>query len=174
MKAGIDRFRNRRSGPAPSVGRRRAATRLFPWTSGGIGKPAISQTVGMTSTSETTAGRRDALELGERRDEDQRDVDGCLVDEEAVGRLLVLAQAFAVVAGEDQEGVLDEAVGFEELPEPAELGIGEGDLAEIGMVGVCLSKGGGRLVGRMRVVEMDPGEEFLALVLPRARAGPRR
>ena len=51
------------------------------------------------------------------------------------------------------------------LPQPAEQAshhlVGVGDLGEVGLVRVARGEGLGRVVGRVRIVEVDPGEEAL-------------
>ncbi len=100
------------------------------------------------------------------RAHDQRHVRGGVVDEERMGRLAVLAEALAVVGGDDQQRAFEQRRAAQPVDQAAHHGVGVLDLAQVRLAGVARGVGFGRLVGRMRIVEMHPGEEFL-----RAHAG---
>ena len=97
----------------------------------------------------------------ERRPNQQRHVHRRLVDEEAVRALAVFAEALAVIAHDDDDGVLGEMVRVEIGEQAADLRIDERDLADVGMAGVARLERLRRIVRRVRVVEMDPAEETL-------------
>ena len=92
-------------------------------------------------------------------------MDRFLVDEEAVGALLVLPQAFAVVGRQDDEEIVAEPVPVDVVGEPGDLAVREGDLAEVGILAVLALKRLRRRVGGVRIVEVDPGEELAVLLL---------
>ncbi len=58
-----------------------------------------------------------------------------LVDEEPVRALAVIAQALAVVAHDDDDGLVEEVMGVEPRQQSADLRIDERDLAGVGSVG---------------------------------------
>ena len=103
------------------------------------------------------------LETGQGRDDDERDVDGVVVDEIAVGALAVAAQALAVVTDEDDDRRLVEPGSLQPGEEAADLLVHEGHFAgvESGQAAAAVlgPEGFGRLVGRVGVVKVDPGEE---------------
>jgi hypothetical protein len=161
--AGIERLR---VGQAVRGGSRHEERRdeASPLDLGGDGDPGHLAHRGH-DVDQTDRLRRDpASEFRKWRGDDQRDMESRLVDEETVRRLLVLAQAFAVVGREDEEEVVAESVAVEEIPEPGELGIRIRDFAEIGILSVLALERLGRGVGRVGVVEVDPGEEFAVLL----------
>jgi hypothetical protein len=82
-----------------------------------------------------------------------------LVDEEPVQRLPVVAQAFSVVGGHDEHGLVPEAEAREGGVEPAEELVRPGHLAVVGALGVPGGVGLGRLVGVVGIVEVQPEEE---------------
>ena len=67
-----------------------------------------------------------------------------------------------MVADRDDDRVSGPVVVVEPLEEAADLRVHVGDLAEVGTVPVALGPGFRRLVGRVRVVVVDPGEEARA------------
>ncbi len=84
-------------------------------------------------------------------------------------QLSVIAEPLAMIAGEDDQRIVEQAAILEELPEAAEERIGVGHLAVIRPPGVLRQVGFGRRVGIVRVVEMEPDEErrvVVALVEP--------
>ena len=98
----------------PSLQRRRAGSP--PGSSRRPGSPRTPRTVGTMSMCRT--GPAYVVLAGKTRGQapDERHADGRVVDEDAVRRLAVLAEALAVVGGEDDERVVEHAV----LPEPVE------------------------------------------------------
>ena len=73
--------------------------------------------------------------------------------------LPVLAQALAVVGGHEEERVVPQAESAESVVEaPHEL-VGEGHLAVVQPCGVARRVGLGRLVGVVRIVEVQPEED---------------
>ena len=91
-------------------------------------------------------------------------MDGGLVDKEPMVLFIVLPQALSMVPDDDNEGVLDRRW-YKKPPEPVKLRIDEGDLSEVRIGGVLLVEGRRRFIGRVGVVEVDPGEELLVLVI---------
>ncbi len=79
-----------------------------------------------------------------------------------------------MIAGEDDQRIIEETAILEELPETTEERIGVGDFAVIRSPGVLRKVGFGRCVGIVRVIEMEPDEErclAIALVEPRLGGG---
>ncbi len=93
------------------------------------------------------------------RVEDQRDLHRPVVDEDAVVELFLLAERLAVVAGDDDERPLQDALRPQGLDDPPQLVVHERDLAVVEVAGEFLLIGRGRIVGHMGVEEMDPGKE---------------
>ena len=89
----------------------------------------------------------------------ERDVGGGVVDEVGVTRLAVVAQALAVVGGEDDERALEQPLLAKPRREPPDHLVGVGDLGQVRLARIARGEGLGRVVGRVRVVEVDPGEE---------------
>ena len=79
--------------------------------------------------------------------------------------LTVLAEALAVISDHHDDGVPPPLVGIEPLEQSADLRIDVGDLADVGPVAIARGEGLGRLVGRVRVVVVHPGEEAPRWVL---------
>ena len=90
---------------------------------------------------------------------DQRDVQRGLVGEQSVRQLAVLAAPLAVIAGDDDERVIDDR------PELlAQHVVNVRDLAEVEIGGVLRCEWLGRAVGGVGVVHVHPHEPFLSLV----------
>ncbi len=77
-----------------------------------------------------------------------------------------------MVSGDRHRGGAGEAAAVELLEEPADLLVDGGDLAVVRPAGVALAEGIRRLVGSVRVVEVDPEEERPLVVLPEPGKGP--
>ena len=96
---------------------------------------------------------------------DERHVHRVVVDEVAVRPFAVPAEALSVVADHHDGRLTVETVRLQPRQQPPHLLIGEGDLAvvEAGHAARAELRAEGlrRLVGRVRVVEVDPGEERL-------------
>jgi hypothetical protein len=78
--------------------------------------------------------------------------------------LAVFAQRFAVVAHDDNHGVLQATAAGEKVDEPADLRVGGGDLSVVGALErrrKTRAIGLGRHVRAVRIVEVDPGEKRL-------------
>ncbi len=95
----------------------------------------------------------------------QRHVEGRLVEEEAVGHLAVLAQPLAVVGGHRHHRLAVQALDAELLQDAPHLLVHGGDLAVVGAAGVARGPGGRRGVGGVGVVEVHPEEERARVVL---------
>ncbi len=85
-----------------------------------------------------------------------------LVDEEPVRQLAVIAEGLAVIPRRDHDQAAAGA-GLRGGDDAAQTGVGGGNLAVVGAPGLLLAVGRGRIVGRVRLVEMHPGEEGAVL-----------
>jgi hypothetical protein len=85
---------------------------------------------------------------------------GRVVHEEAVGGLAVLAQAFPVVRGHHEERAVEELPLAEARDEAAHEVVREGHLRLVGVGGKARPERLGGVVRKVRVEEMDPGEEL--------------
>ena len=132
-------------------------------------RPTRSSTVGMTSTVETCAPLRPRSPQGVRTIE--RHVLGGVVDEEGVRVLAVLAEALAVVGEEDEDRAVPDPRALQPRDEAPHDLVGVGDLAEVRLARVAREERLRRLVGRVGVVEVDPGEELLRLHALEPREG---
>ena len=92
------------------------------------------------------------------RVEDEGHAQRGLVGEDPVGGLAVLAQAFAVVAGQDHEGAAVAALREERLEQGLEQRVREGDLAVVEVRGEARGERLGRHVGEVGLVEVNPQE----------------
>jgi len=91
-----------------------------------------------------------------------------IVDEDTVFGLAVLAQALAVIRGDDHECPVGPRL--ERAHDLAEGPVAGRDLALVRMPGILLGERGRRIVGRMRIVEVDPEKEgALRALEPRDR-----
>ena len=133
--------------------------------------------VGTVTPEERERGRHDVDDAHLVRDygrrhagtvDDQGNMGGRFVDEEAVRGLAVLAQHLPVIGDHDDHRVREAAVGAQGVDQPSHLQIHVRDLGVVGAVSGSREPrlhALGRLVRRMRVVEMNPGEEALVAVL---------
>ncbi len=107
-------------------------------------------------------------ELGRRDPDDQGDGDRGIIDEEAVGTLMVFTQALSMVADDDHDCSLQHSLVFECLQDSADQGIRIGDLSVVKAVFpalvLSLERLGG-LVRSMGVIKVDPAEKSLGSVL---------
>ena len=129
--------------------------------SGWGARPTRSSTVGMRSTVETCAPAAAPVAPGGAHDE--RDVLGGVVDEEGVRVLPVLPEALPVVGEEHEDRAVPDARALEPRDEAPHHLVGVGHLAEVPLAPVAREERLRRLVGRVGVVEVDPGEELLRL-----------
>jgi hypothetical protein len=85
--------------------------------------------------------------------------------------LSVLAQPLAVVAHDGNHGPIEQCVSVEEIDDTRDLRVDERDFGVVGMPRVLRVELRRRLVWRVRIVEVQPGEEPLILHLlePRER-----
>ena len=89
----------------------------------------------------------------------QRNVDGAFVEEDAVGDLPVLSQALAVISGHDEDGSVEQAVLSQPPEEIAQTGVDVRDLPRVpGSLELPL-RALRRLVREVRVVVVNPEEE---------------
>ena len=115
-----------------------------------------------------------ASDLAVGRPDEKRDLHGGVVDEEAVGALAVAPQALAVVPDEREHGVVGQFVRVQPVEEASHQRVGERHFGVVVRPDVVARPGSPRLrrvVGPVRVVEVDPREETLLLhaVHPRER-----
>ena len=100
-----------------------------------------------------------------RRDDEERDRQRLFVEQEAVLVLAVGAEPLAVIGQHHDRGpprrprLLERG---DQLPDEV---VGERDLAAVGVAGVALAERRRGCVGRVRVEQVDPGEERPAAVL---------
>jgi hypothetical protein len=90
-------------------------------------------------------------------------VDRLAVDQHAVLVLAVVVEPFAVVREEHDQGAVVDAASLEELQKGSDDLVGPRDLAVVAQL-VPGEIRLGRLVGRMRLEEVEKGEERLARV----------
>ena len=112
----------------------------------------------------------DALRLVKRGGDDQRYPDGGLVQQQPVLALPVLTESLAVIGCHHDVGLVGLAGVVQPRGQPADQGVGPGDLTDVGPVGVSRPEGLGRLVRGVRIVQVHPHEERGRVVL----AGPRQ
>lgn len=94
----------------------------------------------------------------ERHFEDQRYVQGRVVQEDAVGLLFVFTKALAVVACHHDERAVIVVVLLDEVEQVRDCGIGVGDFAIVGMILELRGERLGWFVGIVRVIQMHPEE----------------
>ena len=92
---------------------------------------------------------------------DQRNLQRLAIEKEAVLLLAVLAEAFAMVGKQDDQGFIVDALALQIVDEITDDAIGVGDLAIV-MIPVGAEVWLGRSVGSVRVVEVEEKEEGLA------------
>lgn len=85
-------------------------------------------------------------------------VEGRVIEKEAVSLLSVLAQAFAMIADNNNDRVPIGARFLQLRDEVAKRGVGVGDLTVVEMRGILFGEGRRRLVRIMGIVEVDPHE----------------
>ncbi len=100
-----------------------------------------------------------------RQMNDERNVQRGVIDEEAVGFLAVLAQTFAMIAAENDHGVVIQSFGFQEMNEASDLRIRESDLTVVGTVFVFGCIWGRGMIGIMGIVQVHPEKEFFLIIL---------
>ena len=96
--------------------------------------------------------------------DDQGHPDGGVVDEVAVELLAVVAEALAVVRGQNHQRSIKICTLFQGFAEVADQGVGVGDLALVGAPAILRRKRLRRRVGIVRVVEVEPQKERRGLV----------
>ena len=98
-------------------------------------------------------------EISEGPSQDERHMSGGVVDEVAVEALAVLTQPLAMVAGENEEGLVQNTTTLEAFAQHADERVGIGHLAVVRVVGILGAEGLGGLVGVVGLEEVDPQEE---------------
>ena len=94
-------------------------------------------------------------------------MDGFIVEESAVGIFSVIAKRFAMVGHHGDQRVVEEAASAKLGQQLSYDGIGIGDLAVVGgrfVVGLVRF---GRIVGVVRIVQVDPDEKWSARLIRR-------
>jgi hypothetical protein len=92
----------------------------------------------------------------------ERDLQRLAVEEHAVFRLSMLAEALAVVRQEHDQGLVVDALFLQQREEAPDDGIGRRDLAVVGPLLVAALERLRRLVGSVRLVEVEKGKHGLA------------
>ena len=100
-----------------------------------------------------------AAESGFRQPHDQRHPSRAVVDEEAVEVLAVVAEPFPVVGCDHQKGPLEQASGLERLAQSSDQAVRVGDLRVVGPLRIARRERLGRLVGVVRLEQVQPQEE---------------
>ena len=98
--------------------------------------------------------------LAERRADDERHAGDGVVDEEAVRSFSVLPKALAVIAHHHDDGSVVQVVRLQGRDEPCDLTVCERDLSVVGVFLVSRRERFWRPVGRVRVVQVNPREEW--------------
>ena len=83
---------------------------------------------------------------------------GGVVEKNSVSVFVMLAQAFAMISDHDDQCILVAAALFQISDEVGQRRIGIGDLAVVQMIFVSLRIRRRRLVGIVRIVEVNPDE----------------
>ena len=105
--------------------------------------------------------------------EDQWDPERRFVSEDAVGPLPVFTEGLAVVGRQDHEGPTPVAGGQQRLQQWGERGVGRGHLTVVGVAPEARGERFGRRVGVVRLEDVHPAEERLALLRVEPPAGER-
>ena len=95
-----------------------------------------------------------------RAGDNQRDVEGCIIKENAVCRLPVLAQALTVIAHGDDQRAGGKRQLVDAIEQPPHLLVHVRNLAVIRTFRILVFIGLGRVVGRMRIVVVCPDEKL--------------
>ena len=98
-------------------------------------------------------------EAGFRQPNDQRHTRRAVVDEVAMEVLAVIAEALSVVARDDQERPLEQVPAFQHLAQPPDQAVRVRNLRVVWPLRIPRRIGLGRLVGIVRLEEMQPQEE---------------
>ncbi len=152
---------------------RTTACRSRPLVSGNGAAPTLASSVGAMSASRTTSGTIGAAAKA-RPVPDHRNALGSLVERIGVGGLAVLAERLAVVRGHDDERAgRVEALG-ERVEQPRELRVDVGDLAVVEPARKAEREARGRVVGRVRIVDVHPSEEAIGRLRAATRGTRRR
>ena len=103
------------------------------------------------------AGQRTPADLGD----DERHPQRRFIGEDAVGELAVLAEAFAVIGGDDDERRPGQAGNA--IEERRERVVGPRDLGRVGVAGIPGRKAVGGCIGGMGIEDVHPGEPLRRL-----------
>jgi hypothetical protein len=96
---------------------------------------------------------------------DERHVHRRVVDEEGMRLLRMVAEALAVIGGEHDDRAIHQSFAGQETAQAADDGVGVGNLANVSAPLIARLEGLGRIVGGMGIVEVNPREERLVLLL---------
>src|SRR5438445_3444946 len=94
--------------------------------------------------------------------DDERHPQHAFVDEQAVRALAMLAEALPVIADDHDDRAIQQSPFVQERQHAAELRVDKRNFAEVRIGGIDRPVRLGRLVRRVRVVEVEPGEEASA------------
>src|SRR6185295_7634239 len=131
------------------------------------------ETGGSLDSGEREEGRHDVDQADRRSDpaagepavrelEDQRHLERLAIEQDAVLLLAVIAEPLAVIGKEHDDGPIVETQALELVEEPADDSVRRRDLAVVS-VRIAGAERLGRLVRRMRLVEVKQEEERFAL-----------
>ena len=90
----------------------------------------------------------------------ERHMQGGVVDEEAVSFFAVLAQTFAVISAEHDQGVRIQAFRFQKSNQPSDLRVGESDLPVVRAVLVFGGVRSRRTIRIVGIVQVHPRKNF--------------
>src|SRR3989475_5927926 len=96
---------------------------------------------------------------------DERNMQRRIVDEEPMRLLAMLAEAFSVIAAEDNQCALLQTFVLQKFKQTSNLCVRECDFAIIRTISVFFAVRSWRAIGIVRVVEMHPKEELLLIIL---------
>ena len=100
-----------------------------------------------------------SFQASEGHAQDERNVDGRVVDEVPVESLAVLPESLAVVGGQNEHRVVQHAAALQALAQHADERVRVGHLGVVGTVGILRPVGLGRRIGVVRLEQVDPQEE---------------
>ena len=92
---------------------------------------------------------------------DERHMQRGVVDEESVSFFSVLAQAFAMIAAQDDQSVAVQAFCFKKADQASDLRIGKSNFAIVRTIFVFRVIRRGRTIRIVRIVQMHPEKELL-------------
>src|SRR5258708_27860253 len=100
-----------------------------------------------------------------RQFDDKRNVNGGVVNKEAVLMLAVLCESFAVIAHEQNQAAIINLITFEPLDQAAEFMVGISNLSVVEVALILAAVRLGRIIRAMRIVQMQPKEKWPPRIL---------